>query len=269
LICGAETVDCRQLDGQEQEATVTVQAGAVAERQGPTGLGWEWRRDRLFFSGMAIAAAIVVFAGFAPTYYLKAAFCGRELSRLLHVHGLIFTTWVVLFVAQTALIALRRTPLHRRLGVAGGVLAAAMLVVGAMAAIDSARRGFTPPGGPPPLTFLIIPLGDLLVFSVLVGAALYRRRQPQTHKRLMLLATLALLTPAVARLPGIAAAGPPAFWGLTDLFIVACLVYDRLTIGRIHPAFKWGGLFVLAMQPMRLIVGGTAPWLAFAQWLTR
>jgi len=86
---------------------------------------------------------------------------------------------------------------------------------------------------------------------------------------LMLLATLALLTPAIARLPGIAAAGPPAFWGLTDLFVVACFVYDRLTGGRIHSAFKWGGLFVLSMQPVRLIVGGTGPWLALAGWLTR
>jgi hypothetical protein len=248
---------------------MNVQAGAVAERQVSTAPAWPWRRDRLFFSGMAVAAALVIFAGFAPTYYLKGAFGAPPLSPLLHVHGLIFTSWIVLLIVQTRLIASRRTPLHRRLGVVGGLLAVAMLVVGTMAAIASARRGFTPPGGPPPLTFLIIPLGDLLVFSVLVGTALYLRRQSQTHKRLMLLATLALLTPAIARLPGIAAAGPPAFWGLTDLFIVACFVYDRVTSGRIHPAFKWGGLFVLAMQPIRLIVGGTGPWLTFAQWLTR
>ena len=241
----------------------------LVERGVPSDPAWPWRRDRMFFSGMAVAAALVVFAGFAPTYYLKGVFSGRPLSPLLHAHGLIFTTWIVLFVLQTGLIAGRRTPLHRRLGVAGGALAVAMLVAGTMAAIDAARRGFTPPGGPPPLTFLIIPLGDLVVFSALVAAAFYRRRQPQTHKRLMLLATLALLTPAIARLPGIAAIGPPAFWGLTDLFIVACFVYDRVTIGRIHPAFKWGGLFVLVMQPMRLILGGTGPWLAFAQWLTR
>jgi len=244
-------------------------AGVVAEGRISTGPAWPWRRDRLFFSGMAALAALVIFAGFAPTYYLKGAFGGPPLSPLLHAHGLIFTSWVLLFVVQTALIAGRRTPLHRRLGIVGGVVAVAMLIVGTMAAIDSGRRGFTPPGGPPPLTFLIIPLGDLLVFSVLVGAALYLRRQSQAHKRLMLLATLALLTPAIARFPGIAAAGPPAFWGLTDLFVVACFVYDRMTRGRIHPAFKWGGLFVLAMQPMRLILRGTAPWLAFAQWLTR
>jgi hypothetical protein len=248
---------------------MSVQADAAMERPRVPDPAWPWRRDRLFYSGMAIAAAVVIFAGFAPTYYLKGAFGGRPLPPLLHVHGLIFTSWIVLFIVQTRLIAGRRTPLHRQLGVVGGCLAAAMLVVGTLAAIASARRGFTPPGGPPPLVFLIIPLGDLLVFGSLVGAALYFRRQPQTHKRLMLLATIALLTPAIARLHGIAAAGPLAFWGLTDVFIVACFVYDRVTSGRIHPAYKWGGLFVLAMQPLRLMLGGTGPWLAFAQWLTR
>jgi hypothetical protein len=247
---------------------LNVNLDAVAARQPVSTPAWPWRRDRLFFSGMAIAAALVIFAGFAPTYYLKAAFGAPPLPRLLHVHGLIFSSWIVLFIVQTRLIAGRRTPLHRRLGVVGGCLAVAMLVVGTLAAIASARRGFTPPGGPPPLVFLIIPLGDLVVFGLLVGAALYFRQKAQTHKRLMLLATLALLTPAIARLPGIAAAGPPAFWGLTYLFVVACFVYDRVTSGRIHPAFKWGGLFVLAMQPLRLMLGGTGPWLAFAQWLT-
>jgi hypothetical protein len=144
-----------------------------------------------------------------------------------------------------------------------------MLVVGTMAAIASARRGFTPPGGPPPLVFMIVPLFDLVVFGALVAAALYWRRQSQWHKRLMLLATIQLLTPAIARLPGLLAFGPPAFFGLTDLFVVACFVYDRVTSGRIHPAFKWGGVFLLAMQPVRLIVGGTGLWLTFAEWLTR
>jgi len=248
---------------------VSVQVPAVGERQQVSDPMWPWRRDRLFYSGMAIAAAVVVFAGFAPTYFLKTAFGGSPLPPLLHVHGLIFTSWIVLFVVQARLIAGRRTPLHRRLGVVGGCLAAAMLVVGTMAAVASARRGFTPPGGPPPLTFLIIPLGDLFVFGLLVGTALYLRRQTQAHRRLMLLATLSLLTPAIARFHGIAALGPLVFWGLTDLFLVTCLVYDRVANGRIHPAFKWGGLFMFAMQPLRLIVGGTGPWLAFAEWLTR
>ena len=135
-------------------------------------------------------------------------------------------------------------------------------------AIDGARRGMTPPGGPRPLVFLVVPLFDLLLFTKLAWTGLYFRRTKDTHKRLMLLATISLLTPAFARLPGIMSAGPPAFFGLTDLLVIACLFYGRVSRGRIHPAFLWGGLFVFASQPLRLLIGGTGAWLAFATWLT-
>lgn len=227
-----------------------------------------WQRDRRFFSGMAIAAAVTVFSGFAPTYFLKGLFGMPPLPPFLHVHGLLFTSWILLFLVQARLIAVKRTDLHRRIGAAGGLLAVGMVGVGLAAAIASARRGFTPPGGPPPLVFFAIPLGDLVVFSTLVGVGLYLRRRTETHKRLMLLATIGLLTPAIARLPYVAAWGPPAFFGLTDLFIVTCLLYDRITRGRVHPGFFWGGLFILVSQPLRLLIAGTEPWLAFAGWLT-
>ena len=103
-------------------------------------------------------------------------------------------------MTQTALVAGGRRDIHRRLGVAGAVLAAAMVVVGTILAIWNAREGRAPPGVPP-LPFLIIPLFDMLVFAPLVAAAVWYRRRPETHKRLMLLATLSLLAAAVARLP--------------------------------------------------------------------
>lgn len=228
-----------------------------------------WHRDRRFFTGMALAALLTVFAGFAPTYYLKGMFGAPALSLLLHAHGLIFTSWILLFLVQTTLIAAKRTDVHRRLGIAGGVLAVLMLVVGLAVAIGSARRGFTPPGGPPPLVFFVIPMTDLAVFATLVGTGLYFRRRSDIHKRLLLMATLAILTPAIARLPHIAAAGPLAFLALTDIFILACIAYDRVTRGRVHPAFLWGGVFVIASQPLRLMVGSTNAWMAFATWITR
>lgn len=227
-----------------------------------------WRRDRWFFTGMAAAAALTIFAGFAQTYYLKGIFGTPPLSALLHVHGFLFTTWILLFVTQTSLVAARRTDIHRRLGVAGGLLAAAMVVVGMMAAIDAVHRGSQPTGLPPPLVFFVIPFGDILTFGAFVGIGLYLRRRTQTHKRLMLLATIALLTAAIARLPGVLGTGPLVFYALTDLFIVACWLYDRLAHGRIHPAFLWGGLLLIASQPFRLWFGGTETWLAFARWLT-
>jgi hypothetical protein len=228
-------------------------------------------RDHIFYTGLAVVAAAIVFAGFARTYYLRDLFGTPPLSALVHLHGALFTSWLVLLLSQVTLVAAKRTHIHRRLGVAGGVLAAFMIVVGAITAIHAARRGVTPPGGPPPLVFLIIPLGDILMFSILVAAGLYYRRQSETHKRLMLLATIAILAPAIARLPFafVQANGPLAFFGLTDLVLLACIFYDIVSGRRLHSAYLWGGLPLVASQPLRLAVGGTGAWLAFAHWLTR
>ncbi len=120
----------------------------------------------------------------------------------------------------------------------------------------------------PPLQFLAVPLFDVALFAVLVALAILRRRDAQSHKRLMLLATIGLVTAAIARLPGVLAWGPPAFFGLTDLFIVAIAIRDVRTRGRLHPATLWGGLALIASQPLRLVVSGTDAWLAFARWIT-
>lgn len=218
---------------------------------------------------MAVAAALTVFAGFARTFYLRGLFETKVLSPLLIFHGVLFTSWILLFLVQVRLVAAKRTDLHRRLGVVVALLAALMPVVGFAAAIASAKHGFTPHGGPPPLVFLMIPLTDLVVFSTLVGTGFYFRRRSEIHKRLMLLATLGILTPAIARVPFVTPFGLPVFLGLTDLFIVTCLIYDRITRGRIHPAFLWGGLFIIISQPVRMLIAGTHAWLAFATWLTR
>jgi hypothetical protein len=224
--------------------------------------------DRRFFLAMSIAIALVVFVGFAPTFYLRAYYHAEPLPSVFAIHGAVFSAWVVLFVVQAALVSARRTDIHRKLGVAGGVLAVLMLAMGYQAAIAAARRGFSTPGLPPPLVFLAVPMFDLVVFAALVGAALWYRRNPATHKRLMLLAMLAVITAAIARLPGVLPLGPPAFFGLTDLFLVAGIAWDKWTRGNVHPAYIWGGLFLVLSQPLRLVVSGTDAWLRIATWLT-
>jgi hypothetical protein len=87
---------------------------------------------------------------------------------------------------------------------------------------------------------------------------------------LMTLATISLMSAPIARLPfALLKAGPPAFFGLTDLFIVAILVYDLATRRRVHPATIWGGLLIMASQPLRLMISGTPAWMAFARWITQ
>jgi hypothetical protein len=229
------------------------------------------RRTRRFYVGMAIAIAITVFAGFSRSYFLKAWYGTPELSRLLHIHGLVFTTWVLFFLAQTTLVASGKTYLHRRMGIGGAVLATLVLIVGTTVAIMRVKGGKPSPiPGVPALAFLAIPLFDMIVFAILVGTALYFRRRLEAHKRLMTLAMISLLAAPIARIHfPLLPPGPPTFFGLADLFILALLVYDLVTRRKIHPATIWGGLLVVASQPLRLIIAGTPAWLAFAGWLTR
>jgi len=227
------------------------------------------RRERWFYISMAIAAVITVFAGFSRTYYLRPYFITAPLMPLLHLHGLVFTSWLALFLIQTTLVAAHRTDIHRRLGILGGVIAGLMILIGPTTAVIRASQGATPVPGVSPLSFLVVPLGDMFVFAILVGAGFYYRRRAAVHKRLMLLATISILAAAIARLPfAIMQAGPPAFFGITDVFVVACLLYDLITLKRIHRATALAALLIVASQPLRLMLGGTHAWLAFAGWLT-
>jgi hypothetical protein len=224
-------------------------------------------KDRRLYVWAAIATALIVLTGFARTYYLKGVFGTPALSGLVHLHGFVMTLWVAMFIVQTGLISARRTDLHRRLGVIGGVLAGLVLVMGTVTAIAAAKRGGE--GEPPPLVFLAVPLGDMLVFAILVGTALFYKRRPDIHKRLMLLSCGAILTAAIARIPlnFIETGGPLVFFGLTDICVIACVAFDTLKHCRLHPAFGWGLLLLIASQPLRLLLSGTQVWLQFATWL--
>jgi hypothetical protein len=228
------------------------------------------RRERLFFGGMAIACTLTVFAGFSRSYYLNAwVEAPFELNPLLHWHGAVFTAWMLLLVTQTSLVAANRRDLHRRLGMAGLGLGLAMIVLGPVVAVTRTASGLVADLGPPPLVFLAVPLVGMVVFAALFGAALYlTRRDLAAHKRLMLLATVELVTAAVARLPIVETWGPLGFFGVANLFVVAIVAYDLMTRRRVHAATLWGGLFLVASQPLRLMIGGSAPWIAFAGWLT-
>jgi hypothetical protein len=231
--------------------------------------------DRLFYGAMAIALGLTVFAGFASTYYLRlltggpnATLSGGPFTGLVHVHGALFTAWVLLFIVQTALVASRRVAVHRRLGVAGAALAAAMIVAGTFTAIATAARGSAPVGADP-LTFLVIPLFDMVLFATFVTAALARRSDKEAHKRLMLLAYISIIVAAVARLPGGLRGGPPVFFGLSFLFVVVAGIYDVLSRRRVHRVYLWGGALLAVSVPLRLLISKTGAWRTVAELLTR
>jgi hypothetical protein len=225
------------------------------------------RSDSVFFPLMAITLALVVFAGFAPTYYLKYQFNGPPLSLLKMIHGAAFTGWIALLVTQTGLIASNRRDVHRKLGVVGAGLAGLMVVLGTMLAIDALRRGFVPPGAPPsPAAFFAVPMGDMAAFIAMVSLGVINRKRMDYHKRYMLLATAAIIDAAVARIPLaiIQQAALPMSFLVSDLFILAVALYDLATKRRVHPATIWSGVIIIGSQALRVWIGGTQIWHDFA-----
>jgi hypothetical protein len=144
-----------------------------------------------------------------------------------------------------------------------------LVVVSYATAITAARLGVTPPGDLPPLAFLAVPIVTISSFAVFAVLGLPLNRDRETHKRLMLLATIAMLPPAFARFRWLGFGGPPVAMGGPCLFILACLAYDRVAHRRIHPAFLWGGTLLLLSLPARFALARTEVWFSIARWLTR
>lgn len=234
---------------------------------------FDWRRsDRRLFLVSAIIFVLIVVAGFGRTYYFKM-FTGTPAlpGTLVHLHGIVMSAWVALFIAQIWLIRTKRARVHMSLGMLGIALAIVVIVVGFFTAAAAAKYGTTSaPPEIPPLSFLIVPFLDIVLFAVFFGAAIYYRKIPANHKRLMLLTAINFLPPAVARIPldVFSKLGPLFFFGVPSLLVIGLLIYDTRRTGKLNKAFLIGGLILIASYPLRIVISGTAAWMSFAAWVT-
>jgi hypothetical protein len=227
------------------------------------------RADRIFYSAIGLAIAGTVFWGFSASFYLShwltAPPTTPDIGPLLILHGTIFTAWITLMVVQPLLIARRQIPVHRTLGLIGAGVAAAMVVLGNLAAIAAMHGGFR--GFPDPYVFYAVPFFAINSFAVTVSLAIRWRHHAETHKRLILLANCSLLGAAFARIPvaTLQAGAPFSFIFGADLIILAGVLYDWRSRGRVHRVWSRGGPLLVAVQITMLAVMGTAPWHAFAE----
>ncbi len=231
-----------------------------------------------FYRGMGLVVLGIAAAAFTPAL-IDPGSRRAPLTPLVALHGGVFALWLVLYLAQTILVASRRINLHRRLGYAGGLLAVLMVAVGYASAIALARRGTDLSGdldlAGRPLMFLVFPLGDLASFTVLVSAALWNRRKPEVHKRLMILATAGALMAApldhlIGRFVPVVRSIPPLFLLPLATLYFAAAMHDRWAHGRIHPVSLWGGAALLLWANIRaIVIGPSATWQQFAGWLVQ
>ena len=197
---------------------------------------------------MALLLTAIVVFGFSHTVPFDLAPPG--LPVLLQLHAAVFVAWVLLFIAQPALIARRAVALHRKIGWAGAGLAGAMVVMGG-AAILFALRNDTVPGFYPKPFFLMRGLLGLVVFAGLFSAAIVQRRRKEWHKRLMLCAAITIVVPGLERglpLPLLGAAWPYVADGIIDAIALVGPTIDLIMRRRIHPAYLWGVGTILGGQ---------------------
>ncbi|MGB9455330.1 MAG: hypothetical protein WCB12_04765 [Bryobacteraceae bacterium] len=236
---------------------------------------------RWFFAGMAILMLATSVAGFAPAILNPA---GRlaPLSLLAAVHGLVFFVWLMLFLAQSLLIATGRVGYHRRLGFAAAFVLALMIPLGYVTTVTMVRRGFDlsgdqkivpnpPAGSMDPLAASIFNFGYLLMFTILAAGAVSFRHRPAIHKRLMLFANIELMGAPIAHIMGHMNMLTPATIMIPfSFFLLAAVARDYLAERRIHPLTTSLAIVLFVSQPIDgILIGPSAAWHQIAAWLTR
>jgi hypothetical protein len=224
------------------------------------------RRHPAFFPAMSLLLTVLVFLGFAPTYYLRPP-AASGIPTYLHVHGAAMTAWFLLLLVQTTLIATRRRALHRRLGIAGAMVAVVIVLLNPLVVVWSVAH--QAPGEAVELAALIV-VGDLLIvgiFAVLAGLAIRWRRYPETHSRMMLLASMAVSGPALGRF-SIQMTGTP-FPGVVGIMMLPLLVvvHDRVLMKRIHPVSAWGTAAIIGSLVVSIAIANSPAGVAVVRWL--
>jgi hypothetical protein len=238
----------------------------VPDRRGPQKEGARLRIS--FFLFMAVTMLTLNLLGFAPSYFLRSLYDVPPLPLHLHIHGALFIAWFLLYLAQTFLVAARNISLHRKLGVAGVLLAGAMVVSGLHVLYVSALAYHRFDADLLETTTLVwANLTLLTAFSAFVGLGIRFRHRPETHKRLMLLACLSMIgmaTGRIGRYEILRVSADPVLnetvyglGGLVALF-ASVVLYDVLKHRRPHPAVLWGvPLFLGSIVASVLIVPNT------------
>jgi hypothetical protein len=235
--------------------------------------------ERLFFTGMAILLCAVVVVGFSHSFFMAGMLRAKLPNNLVRFHAAVFTSWMIFYFIQSALISVRRVSWHRTVGTAAYCLAILMVPLGMITGLDELRRecvfnAITGVAEVPQLSaiFLAESLLGISLFGFVVFASWRARRNPATHKRLVLYATIGLASGALIRFPwakmGISDGVEPAVLALGFLLLLVA-GYDLFSMRRIHPATRWAGPLTFATSALTTPIANTELWQSFAAFLVR
>lgn len=239
-------------------ATLVVESLVIEKRSGRRG-------EHVFFWGMTCLVALIVFVGFARTYYLAGIFDAKPLAApIVHVHAVVFTCWIALLVVQSSLVGTGHTAIHRRLGLLGLGLAPAMVILGVAVAVEMLNRFAAARTVDSPLIFAVA-LSEITGFAIPIFFAFRFRSRPAVHKRLILIGTIATTTAGFGRWPVAFLLHKPLPAMLAAFtLLVALIAFDLLRTRRLERATLLGSAWVVFIELGGFAVGHTAAWHAFA-----
>jgi len=215
-----------------QEGRQTMATAVVTQR--------DVRADDIFFPAMAVLILGIVVAGFGRSYFLAGMVRAKLPNSLVHVHGAVFISWIFLLFAQPWLIATHKVKWHMKLGVLSLIFLPSMSILGVLTLFDFIRRAQPEEG---PELILVGDLETLTIFVALTSWALLVRRDAASHKRLMILGTMAIMGPALARLN----LGIAITLGIILVLPLLVLAYDLCVLKRVHRTTVVGNVLTAAV----------------------
>lgn len=222
--------------------------------------------DERFFFVMAILLIAIVFTGFGA-FTLRRSESPFDMPLILHIHGVVFLSWYVLLVTQTRLISGGNVKLHMHLGTTSVGLAVAMVVLGYFVTRHAFARPDWSIAGLSHDASAMFPFMDILLFPIVYGLGIANRHTPAAHKRLMILAGIIIIDPAMARLIFATGAPAPLILVLEMALPLLLVAYDFVALKRPH----WASLLGVSLMAVSLTAKMTAPmwpwWPGFANWM--
>jgi len=246
-------------------ATDAVQRLLPSTRHVPTNR----TRERIFFAIMAALMVTTILLGFRASYFPLGPRPAALANPAIILHAIVFTLFLVLFAVQTTLVAAHRVRWHMQLGLWLYGIAALMIPLGILAAIDELRRDVAankyPVPGVDARTFSMISVMGIAAFAVLMAWSYVERRNPAAHKRLALYAVLAMMNAGTDRWPwqawGINESW--SWWVFTAMLLLPAL-YDLLSLHRVHWATAFSAPFIWILYWYQFTIGRTHAWHAIA-----
>lgn len=220
--------------------------------------------DRYFYFAMSLLAAALVVSGFSHTIGFNLLHPAVPRPFILWVHAAVFSGWVAFFILQSALVRTRNVKIHRRLGLFGAWMGCLMVPLGVTTAIVMTRFEVHQLHQPGAATFIIVPFGDMLVFGVLFALAVAWRRKPELHRRLVLVATCALMAAAFGRFSYIQQ--HDLFYFGVDCLVLLGALRDLLVNRRIHRVYLIALPLMVVLERIQIYAIEAAPawWMRIA-----